>query len=154
MEESCDASHHCSEKLEASSGLTEESQTTSHESEIIEKVGLNPTNPVEIPEPLPGGNLSQLTNPLLTPCESLDTPYSPDESTPQSVVASNQLTADQVATTESELVQRLQARIRKAIADKNPAAANDVYSEVHQLGVKEALKALLTEIDNDTLREH
>lgn len=153
-EESRGASHHISEKLESSSGLTEESQITSQQSEIIEKVGLNPTNPVEIPEPLPDGNLSQLTNPLLTPCESLDTPYSPDKSTPQSVAASNQPTADQVAITESELVQKLQARILQAIADKNPAAAHDVYSEVHQSGVnKEALKALLTEFDNEDFRK-
>jgi hypothetical protein len=142
------------EKLESSSGLTEESQITSHQSEIIEKVGLNPVNPVKIPEPLPDGNLSQLTNPLPTPCEPLYTPYSCDESTPQSVATSNQPTADQVATTESELVQKLQARILQAIADKNPAAAHDVYCEVHQLGInKEALKALLTEIDNEDFRK-
>ena len=79
-----------SEKVESSSGLIEESQITSQQSEIIEKVGLNPTNPVEISKPLSDGNSSQLTNHVLTPCESLDTPYSSDESTPQFVATSNQ----------------------------------------------------------------
>ncbi|MEG4535549.1 hypothetical protein QUB06_34270, partial [Microcoleus sp. D2_18a_D3] len=74
-EESRGTSHHFYEKLESFSGLIEESQITSHQSEIIEKVGLNPTNPVEIPEPLPDGNLSQPTNPAANPCEPLQTPH-------------------------------------------------------------------------------
>ena len=74
-EESRGTSHNFCEKLESFSGLIEESQITSHQSEIIEKVGLNPTNPVEIPEPLPDGNLSQPTNPAATPCEPLQTPH-------------------------------------------------------------------------------
>jgi hypothetical protein len=151
-EESQGTSHHFCEKLESSSGLIEESQITSHESKIIEKVGLNPINPVEIPEPLPDGNLSQPTNSVPSPCEPLYTPHSSDESAPQSVAASNESTADQVAITESELVQKLQARILQAIADKNPAAANDVYCQVHELGVKEAVKAVLTDIENENFR--
>ena len=129
-----------SEKLESSSGLIEESQITSHQSEIIEKVGLPHTHPVEIPKPLPDGNLSQQTNPVPTPCEPRQTPHSSTESTTQSVASSdNEPTADRDAA-ESELVQRLSVRILQAIADKNPAAANDVYSEVHQSGVGSALK--------------
>ncbi|WP_445176358.1 DUF3854 domain-containing protein [Microcoleus sp.] len=73
-EESRSTSHLFCEKLE-SSGLIEESQITSHESEIIEKVGLNPTNPVEIPEPLPVADLNSATNPAPTPREPLQTPH-------------------------------------------------------------------------------
>jgi hypothetical protein len=148
-EESRGTNHHFCEKLEFFSGLIEESQITSHQSQIIEKVGLNPTNPVEIPEPLPSGNLSQPTNPVPSQCEPLYTPHSSDESALQSVAASNELTADQVATTESELVQKLQALILQAIADKNPAAANEVYCQVNELGVKEAVKVVLTDIENE-----
>jgi hypothetical protein len=151
-EESQGTSHHFCEKLESSSGLIEESQITSHESKIIEKVGLNPINPVEIPEPLPDGNLSQPTNSVPSPCESLYTPHSSDESAPQSVAASNESTADPVATTESEFVQKLQARVLQAIADKNPAAANGVYCQVHELAVKEAVKAVLTDSENENFR--
>jgi hypothetical protein len=35
-------SQNCSENLESSSPLTEESHSTSHQAEVIEKVGLNP----------------------------------------------------------------------------------------------------------------
>jgi putative DNA primase/helicase len=63
------------EKLESSSGLIEESQITSHESEIIEKVGLNPTNPVEIPKPLPVADSNSATNPAATPQQPLQTPH-------------------------------------------------------------------------------
>lgn len=147
-------SQNISENLESSSSpLTEETHITSQQSEIIEKVGSHPANPVEIPELLPDGNLSQPTNPLLTPCEPLHTPHSSDESTPQSVAASNQATADRVATTESELVQKLRARILQAIADNDPAAANEVYCQVHELGVKEAVKALLTNDENEDFRQ-
>jgi putative DNA primase/helicase len=152
-EESQMKSHHSCENLESSSPLTEESQITSQQSEIIEKVGLNPTYPVEIPEPLPDGNLSQPTNPLPTPCEPRQTPHLSDESTPQSVAASNKPTTDGVATTHEEQVQRLQARILQAIADKNPAAANEVYCETHRLKVKEAVKALLTDNENEDFRQ-
>lgn len=147
-------SQNFSENLESSSSpLTEETHITSHESEIIEKVGSHPTNPVEISEPLPDGKLSQLTNPVPTPCEPRPTPHLSDESTPQSVAASNQPTADEVATTESELVQKLQARILQAIADKNPAAAHDVYCRVHELRVKEAVKAMLSNDENEDFRK-
>ncbi|MEG4916330.1 hypothetical protein [Microcoleus sp. B7-D4] len=71
----------------------------------------------------------------------------------QSVAASNKSTTNQVATTESEFVQKLQARILQAIADKNPAAANDVYYQVHQLGVKEAVKARLSNDENENFRQ-
>ncbi|MEG4034581.1 DUF3854 domain-containing protein [Microcoleus sp. S36b_A4] len=136
-----------SENLESSSSsLTEESQITSHQSEIVEKVGSYPTNPVKIPEPLPDADLSQPTNPLLTPCEPLHTPHSSDEST-----LSVEPTTDGVATSE-ELVQRLSKRILQAIADKDPAAANDVYCQVHELGVKESVKALLTNVENEDFR--
>lgn len=74
-EESCGTTHHLCEKLEPSSSLTEESQITSHESEIIEKVGLNPVNPVEIPEPLPVADLNSATNPAATPQQPLQTPH-------------------------------------------------------------------------------
>jgi hypothetical protein len=73
-EESCGASHHFGEKLESSSGLIEESQITSQESEIIEKVGLNPVNPVEIPEPLPVEDLNSATNSAATPQQPRQTP--------------------------------------------------------------------------------
>lgn len=137
------------ENLESSSSsLTEESQITSHQSEIVEKVGLNPTNPVEIPEPLPDGNLSQPTNPLPTPCEPLHTPHSSDEST-----LSVEPTSDGVAATHQEQVQRLQARILQAIADNDPAAAHDVYCQVHELGVKEAVKAMLSNDENEDFRQ-
>ena len=136
-----------SENLQSSSPLTEESQITSHQSEIIEKVGLNPTNPVEIPEPLPDGNLNQPTNPLPTPSQPIHTPHSSDEST-----LSVEPIGDGVATTHEEQVQRLQARILQAIADNNPAAAYDVYCRVHELGVKEAVKAMLTDIENEDFR--
>ena len=49
---------------------------------------------------------------------------------------------------ELELVERA----LKAIADKNPAAANDVYCQVHELGVKEAVKAVLTNDENEDFR--
>jgi putative DNA primase/helicase len=130
-----------------SSPVTEESQSTNQDTEIIKKVGSNPTNPVEMPEPLPDGNLSQPPNPVPTPCEPLHTPHSSDEST-----LSNESTTDRIAT-ESELVQRLLKRILQAIADKNPATANDIYSEVHQSGVKEAVKAALTDIENEDFRQ-
>ncbi|MEG4197335.1 DUF3854 domain-containing protein [Microcoleus sp. Pol12A5] len=140
-------SHHFCEKLESSSSLTEENHITNHQSEIIEKVGSYPTNPVEIPEPLPDANLSQQTNPLPTPSQPLHTPHSSDEST-----LSVEPTADGVAATHQEQVQRLQARILQAIADNDPAAAHDVYCRVHQLGVKEAVKAVLTNDENEDFR--
>jgi putative DNA primase/helicase len=74
-EESRGTSHHFCEKLESFSPLIEESQITSHESEIIEKVGLNPVNPVEIPEALPVADLNPATNPAATPREPLQTPH-------------------------------------------------------------------------------
>jgi len=147
-EESCGTSHHFCEKLESFSPLSEESHGTSHQSEIIEKVGSYPTNPLENPKPLPDGNLSQPTNPLPTPCEPLHTPHSSDEST-----LSVEPTTDGVAATHEEQVQRLQARILQAIADKNPVAAYDVYSEVHELGVQEAVKAMLTNDENEDFRQ-
>ncbi|MEG4585422.1 DUF5906 domain-containing protein [Microcoleus sp. MOSTC5] len=141
-------SQNFSENLESSfSPLTEETHITSHQSEIIEKVGLNPTNPVEISELLPDGNLSQPTNPLPTPSQPLHTPHSSDEST-----LSVEPTTDGIAATHEEQVQRLQARILQAIADKNPAAANDVYCRVHELGVKEAVKAMLSNDENEDFR--
>ena len=140
-------SQNISENLESSSSpFTEETHITSHQVEIIEKVGSYPANPVEIPELLPDGNLSQPTNPLLTPCEPFHTPHSSDEFT-----LSGEPTAERAATGD-ELVQRLQARILQAIADNNPAAANDVYCQVHHLGVKEAVKALLTNDENEDFR--
>jgi putative DNA primase/helicase len=74
-EESRGTSHHFCEKLESFSPLIEESQITSHESEIIEKVGLNPTNPVEIPKPLPVADSNSATNPAATPQQPLQTPH-------------------------------------------------------------------------------
>lgn len=140
-----------SENLESSSSLTEETQITSHQAEIIKKVGSHPANPVEIPEPLPDVDLSQPPNPVPTPCQPRETPHSSDESTPQSVAASSEPTADRDAA-ESELIQKLSKRILQAIADKDPAAANDVYCQVHELGVKEAVKALLTNNENENFR--
>jgi hypothetical protein len=147
-EETHITSHHFCEKLESFSPLTDETHITSHQVEISEKVGLHPTNPVEIPEPLPDGNLSQPTNPLPTPSESLHTPHSSDEST-----LSVEPTTDGVAATHEEQVQRLQARILQAIAGKNPAAAHDVYCRVHELGVKEAVKAVLSNVENEDFRQ-
>lgn len=138
--------------LESSHPLTEESQGTNQQSEIIEKVGSHPANPVEIPEPLPDQDLSQPTNPVPTPCDPRETPHLSDESTPQSVAASNEPNADRDAA-ESELIQRLSVRILQAIADKNPTAANEVYCEVHRLKVKEAVKALLTNDENQDFRQ-
>ena len=152
-EETHITSHHFGEKLESFSPLTGETHITSHQVEIIEKVGSHPANPVEIPEPLPDGNLNQPPNPVPTPCEPRQTPHSSDESIPQSVATSNPPTADQVASAESELVQKLQARILQAIADNDPAAADDVYCQVHELGVKEAVKALLTNDENEDFRQ-
>ncbi|MEG4457084.1 hypothetical protein QUA58_19980, partial [Microcoleus sp. N9_A1] len=68
-------SHHFCENLESSSGLIEESQITSQQSEIIEKVGLNPVNPVEIPKPLLVADLNSATNSAATPREPLQTPH-------------------------------------------------------------------------------
>ncbi|MEG5236977.1 hypothetical protein [Microcoleus sp. AT9b-C3] len=50
---------------------------------------------------------------------------------------------------ELELVERA----LKAIADNNPAAAHDVYCQVYELGVKEAVKALLTNDENEDFRQ-
>lgn len=146
-EESRGTSNHFCEKLESSSPLIEETQITSHEVEIIKKVDSYPVNLVEIPEPLSEVDLSQPTNPIPIPCEPRLTPHSSDELT-----LSGEPTAERVVT-ESELVQRLQARILQAIADKNPANANDVYFQVHELGVKEAVKAALTDIENEDFRQ-
>jgi putative DNA primase/helicase len=74
-EESRGTSHHLCEKLESSSGLIEESQITSHESEIIEKVGLNPVNPAGIPKPLSVMDSNSATNPAATPQQPLQTPH-------------------------------------------------------------------------------
>lgn len=52
---------------------------------------------------------------------------------------------------EDEL--KLAERALQAIADKNPANANDVYCQVHELGVKEAVKAALTDIENEAFRQ-
>ena len=38
------------------------------------------------------------------------------------------------------------------IADNDPAAAHDVYCQVHQLGVKKAVKAVLTNDENEDFR--
>ena len=91
--------------------------------------------------------LSQPRNPVPTPWEPRQTPHSSDELT-----LSGEPTADLVAT-ESELVQRLSKRILQAIADKNLANANEVYSEVHRLGVREAVKAMLTDAENKDFRQ-
>jgi Domain of unknown function (DUF3854)/D5 N terminal like len=50
---------------------------------------------------------------------------------------------------ELELVERA----LKAIADNDPAAARDVYCRVHELGVKEAVKAMLTSDENEDFRQ-
>jgi hypothetical protein len=50
---------------------------------------------------------------------------------------------------ELELVERA----LKAIADNDPAAAHDVYCQVHRLGVKEAVKARLTDDENEDFRQ-
>ena len=42
----------------------------------IEKVGLNPVNPVKIPEPLPVKDLNPATNPAQTPQKPRQTPHS------------------------------------------------------------------------------
>jgi putative DNA primase/helicase len=98
-----------SENLESPPPLIEESQRTSHQTEIINKVGLNPTNPVEIPEPLPNGNLSQPTNSIPTPCEPIHTPYLSTESEVVQGVSVQILSANAVATDYA-------LRIRGAIA--------------------------------------
>jgi hypothetical protein len=46
------------------------------ESTEIEKVGLNPVNPVKIPEPLPGEDLNPVANPVATPQQPRQTPSS------------------------------------------------------------------------------
>jgi hypothetical protein len=74
-EESRGTSHHFCEKLESFSPLIEESQITSQQSEIIEKVGLNPVNPAGVPKPLPVADLNSATNPAATPREPLQTPH-------------------------------------------------------------------------------
>ncbi|NQE36688.1 DUF3854 domain-containing protein [Microcoleus asticus] len=107
-EESRGASHHFCENLESSSGLIEESQITSQQSEIIEKVGLNPVNPVEIPEPLPDGNLNSATNSAATPREALQTPHP-------------ELNED-----ELELVQMIWV----AIAEPNPESARRIATDI------------------------
>lgn len=43
-------------------------------------------------------------------------------------------------------------RALQAIANNDPAAANDVYCQVHELGVKEAIKARLTDDENEDFR--
>ncbi|MEG4301770.1 hypothetical protein [Microcoleus sp. D3_18a_C4] len=77
---------------------------------------------------------------------TLYTPHLSDEST-----LSGEPTASRAAADE-ELVQRLSKRILQVIANNNPAAANDVYCQVHELGVKEAVKAVLTDIENEDFR--
>jgi len=74
-EESRGTSHHFCEKLDSFSPLIEESQITSQQSEIIEKVGLNPVNPAGVPKPLPVADLNSATNPAATPREPLQTPH-------------------------------------------------------------------------------
>jgi hypothetical protein len=98
--------------------------------------------------------LDKLSSFLSNGFSFLGTPpaYLFDESTSESVATSKESTTDQVATTESELVHKLQARILQAIADKSPAAAHEVYCQVHELGVKEAVKAVLTNIENEDFR--
>ncbi|MEG4982952.1 DUF3854 domain-containing protein, partial [Microcoleus sp. F8-D3] len=56
----------------------EESHKTNQETETveIEKVGLNPVNPVKIPEPLPVEDLNPATNPAQTPHKLRQTPHS------------------------------------------------------------------------------
>jgi putative DNA primase/helicase len=56
----------------------EESHKTNQETEAveIEKVGLNPVNPVKIPEPLPVEDLNPATNPAQTPHKLRQTPHS------------------------------------------------------------------------------
>ena len=128
-------------ELESHSLLPEESQITNEVTEIIKKVDSYPTNPIEVPETIPEGNLSQSINPILTPCEPLQTPHSSTECEPKSI-----------PTTESEIVQKLSKRILQAIADENPAAANDVYCQVQALGLKEMVKVVLTDIENKNFR--
>ena len=74
-EECRGTSHHFCEKLESFSPLIEESQITSQQSEIIEKVGLNPVNPAGVPKHLPVADLNSATNPAATPREPLQTPH-------------------------------------------------------------------------------
>ncbi len=50
---------------------------------------------------------------------------------------------------ELELVER----ILQAIADNDPVAAHDVYCRVHELEVKEAVKALLTNVENEDFKQ-
>ncbi|MEG4294264.1 DUF3854 domain-containing protein [Microcoleus sp. D2B6] len=65
------------DKTETSSSH-EESHKTNQETETveIEKVGLNPVNPVKIPEPLPVEDLNPATNPATTPQQPRQTPHS------------------------------------------------------------------------------
>ena len=65
------------DKTETSSSH-EESHKTNQETETveIEKVGLNPVNPVKIPEPLPVEDLNPATNPAQTPQQPRQTPHS------------------------------------------------------------------------------
>jgi len=65
------------DKTETSSSH-EESHKTNQETETveIEKVGLNPVNPVKIPEPLPVEDLNPATNPAQTPHKPRQTPHS------------------------------------------------------------------------------
>ncbi|MEG4918556.1 DUF3854 domain-containing protein, partial [Microcoleus sp. B7-D4] len=65
------------DKTETSSSH-EESHKTNQETEAvkIEKVGLNPVNPVKISEPLPVEDLNPATNPAQTPHKLRQTPHS------------------------------------------------------------------------------
>jgi putative DNA primase/helicase len=65
------------DKTETSSSH-EESHKTNQETETVEveKVGLNPVNPVKIPEPLPVEDLNPATNPAQTPQQPRQTPHS------------------------------------------------------------------------------
>ncbi|MEG3960327.1 DUF3854 domain-containing protein, partial [Microcoleus sp. herbarium2] len=65
-----------SEKLETSSheGSRQTNQQTT--TADVEKVDLNPVNPVKIPEPLPGEDLNPVANPVVTPQQPRQTPSS------------------------------------------------------------------------------
>ena len=97
------------DKTETSSSH-EESHKTNQETETveIEKVGLNPVNPVKIPEPLPVEDLNPATNPAQTPHKLRQTPHS-------------ELNED-----ELELVEM----IRVATAEPDPESARRAVADI------------------------
>src|SRR6476469_6387904 len=112
----------------------------------IEKVCLNPVNPVNISEPLLVADLNPVINPVVTPSEPRQTP-------------SSEPTAPPTAPPEpdAELVKQGVETLRKAIAESDAAAVREAAKKSIKLDstgrLKEAIKALLTPDENKACRE-